>query len=419
MKRVDAPPHARWVRLGKTRVESRPLPALPHNILRLFTPTTYPMNPVFRAIAFVCLLANPLNVLQSTAAEPIKIGEIASLTGKEAAFGQSSHKGTLLAIEEINAADGVLGRPLKLITEDNQTKAGESATAARKLISRDQVVALLGEVASSRSLEIAPIAQSSKIPMVSPASTNPKVTAVGSYVFRVCFIDPFQGTVMAKFAREDLGLRRVALLTSVSSAYSVGLSKFFKERFLAEGGEIAIEQKYSEGDKDFRAQLTAIKATGVGGIFIPGYYSEAALIAKQARELGITAALFGGDGWEAPQLMAIGGTALEGCYYSTHYSAEDTAPAVQNFVKNYQARFGEMPDAMAALGYDSAFVLADAIKRAGGTAPDALRTALSATRDFVGVTGKTTIDADRNAAKSAVVVAIKYGRINFFKSVAP
>jgi branched-chain amino acid transport system substrate-binding protein len=374
----------------------------------------------FRQIAVLSLLALQSAALHANDTTPIKIGEIASLTGKEAAFGQSSHKGTLLAIEELNAADGVLGRQLKLITEDNQTKAGESATAARKLISRDKVVALLGEVASSRSLEMAPIAQSSKIPMVSPASTNPKVTAVGSYVFRVCFIDPFQGTVMAKFAREDLGLRRVAVLTSVSSAYSVGLSKFFKERFLSEGGEIAIEQKYSEGDKDFRSQLTAIKATGVGGIFIPGYYSEAALIAKQARELGITAALFGGDGWEAPQLMEIGGAALEGCYYSTHYSPEDTSPAVQNFVKNYKARFNdEMPDAMAALGYDSALVLADAIKRAGSTEPDAVRGALAATSNFMGVTGKTTIDAERNAAKPAVVVAIKYGKLNFFKSVAP
>ena len=378
------------------------------------------MTLLLRPSAVFILLALLQPALHAANPAPIKIGEIASLTGKEAAFGQSSHKGTLLAIEELNAAAGVLGRPLQLITEDNQSKAGESATAARKLISRDQVAALLGEVASSRSLEIAPIAQSSKIPMVSPASTNPKVTAVGSYVFRVCFIDPFQGTVMAKFAHEDLALRRVAMLTSVSSAYSVGLSKFFKERFVSEGGEIAIEQKYSEGDKDFRAQLTAIKASGVGGIFIPGYYSEVALIAKQARELGITASLFGGDGWEAPQLLAIGGDSLEGCYYSTHYSAEDTASAVQRFVTRYKARFGgEMPDAMAALGYDSAFVLADAIKRAGNTEPEALRDALAATRDYVGVTGRTTIDKERNAAKAAVVVAIKYGRLNFFKSVEP
>jgi len=259
----------------------------------------------------------------------IKVGEIASLTGKEAAFGQSSHKGTLLAVEELNAAGGVLGRPIDLVTEDNQSKAGESATAARKLISRDRVTALLGEVASSRSLEIAPIAQSSKIPMISPASTNPKVTAIGNYVFRVCFIDPYQGTVMAKFAKSELHLKKVAVLTSVSSAYSVGLAKYFKERFTADGGDIAIEQKYSEGDKDFRSQLTAIKAAGVEGVFVPGYYSEAALIAKQARELGLTVPLFGGDGWEAPQLLEIGGAAMEGNYYSTHYSPEDNAPAVQ------------------------------------------------------------------------------------------
>ena len=351
---------------------------------------------------------------------PLKVGEIASLTGKEAAFGQSSHKGTLLAIEELNAAGGALGRPFDLITEDNQSKAGESATAARKLISRDRICALLGEVASSRSLEMAPIAQSSKIPMISPSSTNPKVTAVGSYIFRVCFIDPFQGTVMAKFAKNELHLTNVAVLTSVSSAYSVGLAKYFKERFIADGGEIALEQKYSEGDKDFRSQLTAIKAAGVGGIFVPGYYTEAALIAKQARELGITLPLFGGDGWEAPQLIEIGGTALEGTYYSTHYSPEDNSPAVQGFVKRFQARFrGETPDAMAALGYDSAVFLADAIKRAGTADPAAVRAALAATKDFTGVTGHTTIDANRNAAKAAVIVTVRDGRFKFFQTIAP
>lgn len=354
------------------------------------------------------------------AAEPIKIGEIASLTGKEAAFGQSSHKGTVLAVEQLNAAGGVLGRPLQLLSEDNQSKAGESATVARKLLSREKVVALLGEVASSRSLEMAPIAQRAKIPMISPSSTNPKVTEVGDYVFRVCFIDPFQGTVMAKFAKETLKARRVAVLTSVSSAYSVGLAKYFKERFLADGGEIALEQKFAEGDKDFKAQLTAIRAAGVDAIFVPGYYTEAALITRQARELGLTLPLFGGDGWEAPQLIEIGGKAVEGTYYSTHYSPEDTAPAVQAFVAAFRARWnGETPDAMAALGYDSALVLADAIKRAGGTEGPALRDALAATKGFAGVTGATNIDAGRNASKSAVIVTIKDGQFKFVQSVAP
>ncbi len=354
------------------------------------------------------------------AAEPIKVGEIASLTGKEAAFGQSSHKGTVLAVEQLNAAGGVLGRPLQLLSEDNQSKAGESATVARKLLSREKVVALLGEVASSRSLEMAPIAQRAKIPMISPSSTNPKVTEVGDYVFRVCFIDPFQGTVMAKFAKETLKARRVAVLTSVSSAYSVGLAKYFKERFLADGGEIALEQKFAEGDKDFKAQLTAIRAAGVDAIFVPGYYTEAALITRQARELGLTLPLFGGDGWEAPQLIEIGGKAVEGTYYSTHYSPEDTAPAVQAFVAAFRARWnGETPDAMAALGYDSALVLADAIKRAGGTEGPALRDALAATKGFAGVTGATNIDAGRNASKSAVIVTIKDGQFKFVQSVAP
>ena len=371
-------------------------------------------------LRFPSLLVAVLALSAAASADSIKVGEIASLTGKEAAFGQSSHQGTLLAIEQLNAAGGVLGRPLALLTEDNQSKAGESATVARKLLSREKVVALLGEVASSRSLEIAPIAQRAKIPMISPASTNPKVTAVGDYIFRVCFIDPFQGTVMAKFARETLKAKRVAIVTSVSSAYSVGLAKYFRERFTADGGEIALEQKFAEGDKDFKAQLTAIRAAGVDVIFVPGYYTEAALITRQARELGLTLPLIGGDGWEAPQLLEIGGAAVEGIYYSTHYSAEDTAPLVQSFVAAFRARWnGATPDAMAALGYDSVLVLADALRRAGTTEPAALRDAIAATRGFVGVTGATTIDAERNASKAATIITVHNGHFKFVQTVSP
>jgi branched-chain amino acid transport system substrate-binding protein len=354
------------------------------------------------------------------AQETVRIGEFASLTGKEAAFGQSSHKGTVLAIEKLNAKGGLLGRKVELFTEDNQSKPGESTTAVRKLISRNRIVALLGEVASSRSLEAAPIAQGAHIPMVSPSSTNPEVTQRGPYIFRVCFIDPFQGAVLAKFALNSLHAHHVGVLSSVSSAYSVGLAKYFSEPYAAAGGVIAIAQKYSEGDKDFKAQLTAIRAAGVDAIFVPGYYTEAALIAKQARELGLTIPLFGGDGWEAPQLLEIGGTAVEGCYYSTHYSPEDPAPLVQQFVQAFQARWGgEMPDAMAALGYDSALMLADAIKRAGSTDGARIRDALAATKGFAGVTGTTSMDADRNASKAAVIVVIKDGRFQFLESVAP
>jgi branched-chain amino acid transport system substrate-binding protein len=350
----------------------------------------------------------------------INIGEYASLTGKEAAFGQSSHKGTLLAIEDLNNQGGVLGKKINLIYEDNQTKPGESATIARKLISRDKVVAVLGEVASGRSLEAAPICQQNHIPMISPSSTNPKVTEVGDYIFRVCFTDPFQGKLLAAFAKNTLKAKNVAVLTDKSSAYSVGLAKYFKEPFVADGGMIVSDQVFTGGDKDFKAQLTAIKATNPDAIFVPGYYTEAALITQQARQLGINVPLFGGDGWEAPELIQIGGKAMEGTYYSTHYSSEDTSPAVQEFVKKFKAKYGgETPDAMAALGYDSAMVLVDAIKRAGTTDEPKLRDAIAATKDYAGVTGKTMLDQNRNATKGAVIVTVKDGKFKYVETVNP
>lgn len=352
--------------------------------------------------------------------DTIKVGEFASLTGKEAAFGQSSHKGTVLAIEELNKAGGVLGKRLEHIYEDNQSRPGESATIVRKLISRDKVIAILGEVASGRSLEAAPICQQNKIPMISPSSTNPKVTEQGDYIFRVCFIDPFQGTVMAKFAKDTLKSRNVAILSDVAAPYSVGLGQFFKERFTADGGKVVAEQKFSSGDKDFKAQLTAIKAANPDAIFAPCYYTEAGLIVLQARQLGIAVPLFGGDGWEAPELIQIAGKALEGCYYSTHYSPEDQTPAVQEFVKKFKTHFnGETPDAMAALGYDSALVLADAIKRSGTTEGAKLREAIAATKDLVGVTGKTTLDPQRNATKPAVIITIKDGKFKYVETISP
>jgi branched-chain amino acid transport system substrate-binding protein len=350
----------------------------------------------------------------------IRIGEFASLTGKEAAFGQSSHKGTVLAIDEINAAGGVLGKKLKLVYEDNRTTPGESATIVKKLISRDNVVAILGEVASGRSLEAAPICQEYKIPQISPSSTNPRVTEMGDYIFRVCFIDPFQGTVMAKFAKDTLKIRQVAVLYDVAAPYSVGLSKFFREKFTADGGTIVTEKSFNSGDKDFKPQLTAIKATNPQGIFVPCYYTEAALICVQARQLGINVPIFGGDGWEAPELLTIGREAMEGTFYSTHYSAEDAAPAVQSFVAKFKAKNkGEIPDAMAALGYDSVYVLVDAIKRAGTTESAKLRDAIAATKDFEGVTGKTTIDAERNATKSAVIITVKDGKFKYVQTITP
>ncbi len=365
------------------------------------------------------LLAASL-VLAARAQDTIKVGEYASLTGKEAGFGQTSHHGVVLAIEEINAAGGVLGKKLDLAYEDNETKPGESATSAKKLISRDKVVALIGEVSSGRSLEAAPIAQGAHIPMIAPAATNPKVTQTGNYIFRVCFIDSYQAAVIARFAKDDLHAKKVAILSSVSNAYSVGLAKYFKEPFIANGGQVVVEKNFSEGDKDFRAQLTAVKAENVDAVFVPSYYTEAALIVRQGRELGITVPFFGGDGWEDEQLLNIGGEALNGCFYSTHFSAQNTAPNVVKFVEQYRQRWnGETPGAFSALGYDAVYVLADAIKRAGGTTEPALRDALAATKNFAGASGVTTLDKDRNAAKPATIIAIKGGKTTFYKTVAP
>jgi branched-chain amino acid transport system substrate-binding protein len=290
----------------------------------------------------------------------------------------------------------------------------------RKLISRDKVVAVLGEVASGRSLEGGAVCQPNKIPMISPSSTKPEVTEKGEYIFRVCFIDPFQGKVLSTFARQTLKVDNVALLVDAAAPYSVGLASNFKDTFTAAGGKIVVEQKFSSGDKDFKAQLTAIKAANPQAIFAPCYYTEAGLIVRQARELGITATIFGGDGWEAPELLDLGGKAMEGAYYSTHYSAEDSSPKVQEFVKKFRARWnGETPDAMAALGYDSAMVLAAAIQRAGTTEEPKLRDAIAATRDFDGVTGKTTLDEHRNATKPAVVITIKDGKFKYVETIKP
>lgn len=350
----------------------------------------------------------------------IKVGEFASLTGKEAAFGQSSHKGTALAVEEINAAGGVLGHPIELITEDDQSKPGEAATIVRKLISRDRVVAILGEVASGRSLEAAPICQDNKIPMISPSSTNPRVTEMGDYIFRVCFTDPFQGKLLADFALKTLKATKVAVLSDVAAPYSVGLAQYFREPFTAGGGTIVADQKFSSGDKDFKAQLTAIKAANPEAICVPSYYTEAGLVVLQARQLGITVPVFGGDGWEAQELIQIaGGDALKNTYYSTHFSAVKQTPEVQKFVKAYQKKYnGEIPDAMAALGYDSALVLADSIKRAGATEGPKLRDAIAAV-DFVGATGRTKLNAQRDAPKAAVIITVEDGRFKFLQDVQP
>lgn len=379
------------------------------------------MKPFFRSTVVIFFLCAFSGLAVSVRGQDIIVGEFASLTGSEATFGINSANGIELAKEEINNAGGVLGRKIRIIVEDDQSKPGQPSSAVKKLIASDKSIAILGEIASSRSLEAAPICQEAKVPMISPGSTNPRVTEVGDYIFRVCFIDPFQGTVMAKFALDTLKVKKVAILTDVKNDYSVGLTKYFKEYFTSHGGQIVTERSFSGGgtDKDFRAQLTSIKAAQPEAIFVPGYYTEAGLIAKQARSLGIKVPLMGGDGWDSPKLSEIGGSAVEGCFFSTHFSPQDKNPKVQDFVKRYQEKFKAMPDGMAPLGYDAMMILANAIKTAGGTDAAKVRDALANTKDFDGVTGNITIDEKRNATKSAVVLKVKGKETEYVTTVAP
>ncbi|MCA1639660.1 MAG: ABC transporter substrate-binding protein [Acidobacteria bacterium] len=297
----------------------------------------------------------------------IKVGVYGDLTGGTASFGQSTKNGVQLAVDEINAAGGVNGRKITLVIEDDQGQPQQATTVVQKLINQDKVVALLGEVASTNSLAAAPVAQAAKIPMITPSSTNPQVTERGDYISRVCFIDPFQGSVMAKFATNTLKAKTAAVLGDNSSDYSKGLTQFFEQQFVKLGGRVITKQTYAQKDQDFKAQLTAIRQQNPDVIYIPGYYGEVGIIARQARELGMNMPLLGGDGWDSPDLWKLGGASLKNSYISNHYSADNPAPEIQNFVKAYNAKFNVAPDSLAALAYDAAKVLADAIKRAGGT----------------------------------------------------
>jgi branched-chain amino acid transport system substrate-binding protein len=349
----------------------------------------------------------------------IKVGFYGALTGPTATFALSGRNGATLAVEQMNASGGVLGKPIVLLAEDDRGEASEAASAVSKLITRDHVVALIGEQASSRTLAAAPIAQNYRVPMISLTSTNIEVTKKGDYIFRACFIDAYQGRAVADFARKDLKAQTAAILTDVKSDYSVGLAEAFRKSFEAQGGRITSELKYSEGDNDFSAQLTAIRPERPDVLFVPGYYTDAGLIARQAKALGVKTTLLGADGWDSPKLVEIGGDAIENAYFANHYSVDDPSPAVRRFVDAYKARYGAEPDSIAASSYDAMRLLADAITRAGSTEGTRVREALASTRDFPGVTGVITMDADRNPIKPAVILRVEGGRFRFAGSVAP
>ena len=353
--------------------------------------------------------------------DAIRIGMVGSLTGPEAHFGLDTRDGVALALEETNADGGVGGRTLVLRAYDAQSKPEEAASATMRLVMQDRVALVIGENTSSNTLAMVPSVARAQVPLISPSSTNPRVTSEGGpYVFRVCFVDTFQGEAMAAFARRTLKLSRVALLTDLKSDYSIGLADVFRRRFRELGGEVVADQRYAKGDSDFRAPLTRIKSSRPDGIFVPGYYSDAGPIARQARKLGIEAVLLGGDGWDSGgKLVELGGVAVEGAYYSTHFSPDNPSPAVQQFLRSYRARYGKLPDSLGALGYDAARVGIEGLRRASGQGGLALRDAIAGIRDFQGVTGRITIGPDRNAVKSAVVVRIAGGEPVFVAEVSP
>jgi branched-chain amino acid transport system substrate-binding protein len=350
----------------------------------------------------------------------IKIGYFGDLSGPTFNFGKSAINGILMAADEINRSGGINGRKLDVVIEDDQGSPERAALLVSKLIGQDKVVAVIAGGASGSSLAAAPRAQAAKIPLISPSSTDPAVTRAGDYIFRVCFIDAFQGEVMARFATDKLKAKKAAIMVDFNNPYSRGLSEFFEESFTKMGGSIVSKQSYAQGDPDFKGQLSTIRTAEPDVVYLPGYYGDVGLIAKQARQLGMSQPLLGGDGWDAPELWGIGSDALNGSYISSHYSTEDPSPDIQKFVQNYKMLYGNLsPDAHAALGYDAMRFLAEAIKRAGGTESQKLRAALADTKQFAGVTGVISMDAERNAVKPAVVLKLQDGEYVYQETIQP
>ncbi|MBU2700007.1 branched-chain amino acid transport system substrate-binding protein [Sporomusaceae bacterium BoRhaA] len=355
----------------------------------------------------------------------IKIGGVFELTGGVASYGQSAVNGAKLAFKQVNASGGVLGKKINFIIADNKSEPSESANAVTKLITQDKVAAIMGAVASSNTLAAVQIATDNKIPLLTPTSTNPKVTVddngtVKDYIFRSCFIDPFQGTVMANFATKTLKAKTAVIYVDNSSDYSKGLAQFFEENFVKSGGQVLSKEAFLQKDQDFKATLTKIKSVNPEVIYVPGYYEEVGKIVKQARELGITVPMLGGDGWDSPKLAEIAGKeVLNNSYFSNHYSTEDKDPKVTQFVEDYKAEYNQTPDALAALGYDGAMMLVDAIKRAGSAEPAKIKDALAQTKDLQLVTGLISLDANHNPIKSAVIIELKNGIQTFKEKINP
>jgi branched-chain amino acid transport system substrate-binding protein len=375
------------------------------------------MKSTFVAAAIAVALAGAFLACNRHAKE-IRIGGVAPLTGDAATFGVSTKNGYDMAFAEANAKGGILGKPVKLVFADDKGDPAEGATAFTKLIEQDKVSAIIGTVMSKVCLAGAPIAQNARIPMIVTTATNPKITEVGNYIYRASFIDPFQGTVGAKFAFNELKVRKAGCLFDVGNDYTKGLSEYFKATFTLLGGQVVGYEGHATGTSDFKVQLTKLFAASPDLLYVSDYYNDAALIARQARELGFTGPILGGDGWDSPKLAEIGGAAVEGCFFTNHYSPDDVSPVVQAFVKNYKAKYDSIPDAYATLAYVATNIMFDAITRAGSTEGPAIQAAMDRT-DLACVTGQIKFDEHRNPVKSAVIIQIKNGKQVYRSTVNP
>ncbi|CVK18556.1 Leucine-specific-binding protein [Sporomusa paucivorans] len=356
----------------------------------------------------------------------IKFGANLEMTGNNATFGQSATNGAKLAIKEVNAKGGVLGKQLTLVVADNKSEAAEAANAMQKLLTQDKVVAVIAPIASSSVIAAAQVNADNKVLAISPTASNPKVTVdpntgkVREFNFRAAFIDPFQGSVMATFAQNSLKAKTAALYIDNSSDYAKGLGQFFKETFEKNGGKIVASEAYLAKDTDFKATLTKIKAQNPDVVFVPGYYQEVGMIIKQARELGLTVPFLGGDGWDSAKLPEIGGAqALNNTFFSNHYSPDDNSPAVQTFVEAYKKEYNQTPDAFAALSYDATMMVIEAMKRSNSADPVKIKDELAKTKDYQAVSGLISFDANHDPIKSAVIIEMKDGNKTFKEKVNP
>ena len=362
----------------------------------------------------------------NTNSNEIKIGANLEMTGNTATFGQSATNGAKLAIKQVNAKGGVLGKQITLVVADNKSDTAEAANAMQKLATQDKVIASIAPIASSSVMAAAQVNESAKILGISPTASNPNVTVdpetgkVRDYLFRATFIDPFQGAVMANFAKNTLKAQKAAVYIENSSDYAKGLGKFFKETFVQNGGNIVSDEAYLAKDTDFKATLTKIKASNPDVIFVPGYYQEVGMIIKQAREIGITVPILGADGWDSAKLPEIAGAeALNNTFFSNHYSPDDNSPEIKNFVEAYEAEYGQVPDAFAALSYDATMMIIEAIKRAGVEDSVKVKDELAKTKDYQGVSGSITLDEKHNAVKGVVIIEMKNGIQAFKEKIKP